>query len=189
MGGCMRAGVMAVAAMAIATMGAGSAQAKDAAPCDKDLICASDPTTVAAAMMKAGYQALISRDATGDPMIDSAAAGYTFTVYFYGCEKAVQCDSIQLYTSFKNDGRDAAFANQWNAIKRFAQMSITKTGSVEVRYDLATIGGVNRKNFGDVLDWWSAMLGEVGKYYDANSAAAGKPGAAAPASIKPVTKN
>ncbi|KQM65970.1 hypothetical protein ASE75_05755 [Sphingomonas sp. Leaf17] len=173
--------------MVMAGMAAGPAQAKDVVPCEKDMICASDPTSVAAAMMKAGYQALISKDATGDPMIESAAAGYTFTVYFYGCEKAVQCDSIQLYASFKSDGRDAAFANQWNMNKRFMQMSISKSGSVEVRYDLATIGGVNRKNFGDVLDWWSAMLGELGKYFDANPVAA-KAGAAAPSPGKTAPK-
>ena len=59
------------------------------------------------------------------------------------------------------------------------QMSISKTGTVEVRYDLATIGGVNRKNFGDVMDWWSAMLGAVGKYYDENPLPGAKPAVAA----------
>lgn len=167
-----------MAAALVAAVWAGPAAAKDASPCEKDLICASDPTTVAAAMMKAGYQALISKDGAGDPMIESAAAGYTFTVYFYGCETSVRCDSVQFYTSFKNEGRDAAFANLWNANKRFTQMSIAKNGTVEVRYDLATIGGINRKNFGDVMDWWSSMLGEVGKFYDANPLQGAKPAVA-----------
>ena len=31
--------------------------------------------------------------------------------------------------------------------------------------DVSTIGGLNLKNFADVIDWWSVMLGELNKFF------------------------
>lgn len=165
-----------IVAAAFAAMLAVPATAKDAEPCGKDLICASDPTTVAAQMMRSGYQAMIGKDNQGDPKIDSAASGYKFGVYFYGCEANKACDSLQLYASFDADpARDAAFANKWNETKRFTQMAIDKDGDVRLTYDVATIGGLTRKNFGDVLDWWTSMLGTFEKFSNENPATGVKP--------------
>jgi hypothetical protein len=166
--------------VAAALSAAAPAAAKDEVPCGKDLVCASAPATVGAGLMRAGYQGLIDKDKGGDPMVESAASGYKFTVYFYGCEKNVACDSLQFYAGFKNDsGRDLAFVNKWNAGKRFSQMSLDKDGDIEFRYDVTTMGGLTQKNFGDVVDWWATMLGELGKFFDAN------PGAEAKAPAKP----
>jgi len=162
------------------------ALAKDPDPCGKDLVCASAPTTVAAAMMRAGYQALVEQDDLGDPKINSAANGYKFQVLFYGCEAHKACDSIQFYVGFTPDPvRDAAYANEWNARKRFSQMSVDKEGGPRVTYDLATIGGLTQKNFADVLDWWTTLLAETGKFSDEHPAAPATP---APAKAAPAPK-
>lgn len=147
-------------AAALLCMGA-PALAKDEEPCGKDMVCASAPATIAAEMMRAGYQALVDKDKLGDPMIESAAAGYKFQVLFYGCEKKAACDSIQFYAGFENDaGYDLAFVNGWNGAKRFSQLSIDKDGDLVLRHDVTTLGGLTRRNFADELDWWATMLGE-----------------------------
>lgn len=155
----------AIAGMILA-LGASGAQATDKEPCAPNMVCASAPATVGAALIKAGYQGLVSKAKDGDPQIESAAAGYKFWVDFYGCDKNVQCDSLQFYAAFEGGpARDAAFANDWNSTKRFAQLSIRKKdGMIELRYDVTTAGGLNAANFADVIDWWATMLGGFDKF-------------------------
>lgn len=151
---------MAVAAPAVAA---------DNAACGAGMVCASNPQTIVAALQKAGYTAELTKDDTGDPMINSAASGYKFSVMFYGCEKAAKCDSVQFQASFDaNDSVTADYVNKWNRDKRFMQASVNDEKEMQLRYDVATIGGVNATNFKDVLDWWSAMLGEYSKYAGEN---------------------
>jgi hypothetical protein len=35
-----------------------------------------------------------------------------------------------------------------------------------LRYDVTTVGGLNRRNFADALDWWNVMLGEFATFVD-----------------------
>ena len=42
---------------------------------------------------------LSTNEADGDPMIESAANGYKFTVHFYDCKDHADCTSIQFRTS------------------------------------------------------------------------------------------
>lgn len=148
------------------------ALAADKVPCPAGLICASAPATVGGAMMKAGYQGLVVKDDLGDPKIESAAAGYKFSIFFYGCDKHAACDSLQFYASFDGDeGRGAEFANKWNVEKRFAQMSVRADHRIELRYDVSTAGGLNGANFADVVDWWATMLGSVDKFFTAHPSA------------------
>jgi hypothetical protein len=37
---------------------------------------------------------------------------------------------------------------------------------LSVNYDLSTIGGLNQKNFADVVEWWASMLGQLHKFFD-----------------------
>ncbi|MBB3980567.1 hypothetical protein GGR44_000198 [Sphingobium fontiphilum] len=150
--------------------------AEDTTPCPKGLICASAPQSVADAMMVAGYRAKMSTDDLGDPKISSAAAGYDFSIFFYGCKEHVRCDSLQFNITFTDDGKNTiALANDWNKKKWFAQMALLDDKRLEVRYDLATIGGVNQANFADVMAWWETTLGGLNAYFKEQDAAA-KPG-------------
>jgi hypothetical protein len=154
---------------ATAVLLAAPATAKDPDTCPADMVCASRPGSVAGAMMRAGYQAEIGKDKQGDPNINSAASGYKFEVLFYGCEKAVGCDSLQFYASFANDDRhDVAVANKWNSTKRFGQLAVLENGGLMLTRDLSTMGGLNAKHFTDEMDWWSATLGEFSRFLDAN---------------------
>lgn len=148
--------------------------AADTEPCEENLVCASSPQTVVQALQAAGYKAALGKSKmTGNPMIESAASGYNFTIFFYECEQAKNCGSLQFQLSFENDGSNTPeLANKWNKDKRFAQMSVWDDQSLALAYDVTTVGGLNQKNFADVIDWWAVMLGEAAKFFKDNPAPA-----------------
>jgi hypothetical protein len=143
------------------------ALAVDPDPCGANMVCASNPQTIVDALQSAGYKAKLGKsDTTGNPRIESAASGYNFNVYFYECEKNAKCGSIQFLITFADDGTNTAeLANKWNNAKRFLQMSVDDDKSLAVSMDVSTLGGLNQKNFADVIDWWSVMLGELAKFF------------------------
>ncbi|WP_176595769.1 MULTISPECIES: YbjN domain-containing protein [Sphingobium] len=148
--------------------------AADTEPCGANLVCASDPQSVVQALQAEGYKAALGKSSqTGNPKIESAASGYNYTIYFYECEQGRQCGSLQFQVSFEDDGGNTPeLANKWNKDKRFAQMSVWDDRSLALAYDVTTVGGLNRKNFADVVDWWAVMLGEAGKFFKDNPAPA-----------------
>jgi hypothetical protein len=148
-----------------------AAMAADKDPCAASMVCASAPQTVVSALQAAGYKAVLKKSTnTGNPMIESAAAGYDFRVYFYECEANKACGSLQFRTDFADDGgNSAALANLWNKEKRFSQMSFdAEDKSLSFSYDVTTVGGLNQKNFADVIDWWATMLGQLGAFFKAH---------------------
>ncbi len=156
-----------LAAMAAALLAA-SAQAADKEPCAPGLVCASAPQTVVDALQKGGYKAVLTKsDTTGNPMIDSAASGYNYNIFFYECEEKKNCASLQFSIAFAGeDANTPELANNWNKKMRFMQMSVDEHKVLSVSYDLSTIGGLNQKNFADVAEWWAYMLGELHKFFD-----------------------
>ena len=115
---------------------------------------------------KGGYQAKLDKDKTGDPMISSAASGYNYDIWFYGCDKNTDCDSLQFQISFlKDDTNTVDLANVWNKAKRFGQANIDDKGRFVVSFDVTTIGGLTPKNFEDVVAWWSGTLANLDKFW------------------------
>ena len=53
------------------------ASAQDKASCGAGMVCASKPETVMAAMEKAGFKPKLSKDNSGDPMIESDEAAWS----------------------------------------------------------------------------------------------------------------
>ncbi|MBT2185748.1 YbjN domain-containing protein [Sphingobium nicotianae] len=154
-----------VLAAGLATASAGAA---DTEPCAKAMVCASSPQTVVDALQAAGYKGVLSKSKSGNPMIESAASGYKFWIYFYECEKGAACASIQFNITFNDDdgANSAELANLWNKDKRFSQMSFDPSDrSLSFSYDVTTLGGLNQKNFADVIDWWATMLGQLGRFF------------------------
>ncbi len=156
-----------LAALAVASLlASGAARAEDSAPCGGGMVCASNPQTVVAALQEAGLQAKLGKDGTGDPMIESAAAGYNFTVFFYGCSANRNCDSMQFRVNFKADPTNTfAQANRWNSAKRFLSLSVGKDQGMAAFHDVTTVGGISQANFADVLVWWSTMLGQLSTFF------------------------
>lgn len=154
---------------AAALLATAPALASDTAPCEKGLICASDPATVVLALQETGYKAKLDKDSGGDPMVSSSASGYDFDIMFYGCKDHKQCDSLQMRVSFAKDGANTfELANKWNSDKRFSQAYVNDKGSFVVDYDVTTAGGLTKANFADVVDWWSVTLGNLKTFFAEN---------------------
>ncbi|MBO9581263.1 MAG: YbjN domain-containing protein [Sphingobium sp.] len=156
--------------MLSAAMLASGVQAADTEPCAKDMVCASAPETVVKALQDAGYKALLSKsETTGNPMIESSANGYNYNIFFYECEERKSCASLLFGISFTaEDSNTPQLANEWNKKMRFMQMAVDDDKVLHVNYDITTKGGLNQKNFADVVDWWSSMLAELRKFFDAH---------------------
>ncbi|WP_336971739.1 YbjN domain-containing protein [Sphingobium aromaticiconvertens] len=163
--------LIAMATVGLSGMVSGTALANDGDPCGAKMVCASSPQSVVEAIKEAGYKAVLSKSkTTGNPMIESAANGYDYSLFFYECEEAKQCGSLQFMISFADDGTNTPeLANLWNKEKRFSQMAVTDDKSLAFSYDISTIGGLNQKNFADVVDWWALMLGEVSQFFKAQA--------------------
>lgn len=83
------------------------------AACPANMVCASEPQTVVAALTTAGYKAKLGKDSTGDPTIESAASGYDFDVMFYGCKQGKDCVSLQFRAGWKaDDAHTPEYANK-----------------------------------------------------------------------------
>ncbi|MCX7865404.1 MAG: YbjN domain-containing protein [Novosphingobium sp.] len=159
----------ATAVFVLALVAHGPAEAAGA--CPAGTICAADPAGVAAAMQAEGYRARLGKAKDGDPMIESAAAGYDYTVQFYQCNDGRNCQSLQFLILFKDDGTNTPeLANRWNKQKRFTQMAARDDGSLSLSYDVTTVGGLTRENFADVLDWWSVMLSQLPRFFSQEGA-------------------
>ena len=164
---------MTFSAAAICALLVSSSPALAAGGCPEGLVCASRPAELASALSDIGYKAVLRKsDVDGDPLIDSAASGYKYIIYFYGCEKSLNCASVQFRVNFAQDGgNSAALANKWNLKKRFSTMSFDPSdGALAISYDVTTTGGLTHANFADVVDWWQTMMGEANKFFKDNQA-------------------
>lgn len=145
------------------------AHAEDKSACGSGMVCASAPQTVVAALQEAGYKAKLEKDKLGDPSVASSASGYTFDIYFYGCEKNTACTSLQFLASFEaQDHYTPALANSWNEENRLIRMSVNDKKALYLRYDVTTVGGLSGENFADIVNWWAVMLGEFDNFEKAN---------------------
>ena len=144
----------------------GAAPAQDRDACGPGLVCASNPDTVMRAMEKARLKPSKAVDSDGDPMLESGEGSYPFTVYFYGCEQHRNCDSLRFEVVFRKEADNTPeLVNKWNASQRFLQAAVKPDGRLVVAYDVATIGGLNERNFADVIDWWKSQLGELADFF------------------------
>lgn len=143
------------------------AAAEDKAPCAANMVCASAPATVVAAIAKADLAPKLTTDDEGDPMIEVQGGPYNASVFFYGCTAHAKCDSLRFEASFEKAPENTQeLANTWNAKKRFLQAFVRANGEFVVAYDIATIGGLNATNFADVLAWWDNQLNELATFFE-----------------------
>lgn len=122
-------------------------------------ITAQAPDSVAKALQDAGFKAERGKDNGGDPMITSASSGKTFVILFFGCEKNLNCTSIQFYTGFRGVKVDLQKINAWNEDKRFGRAAIDGEGDPVVRMDVnLDLGGISAPLFKDHIDVWTVVM-------------------------------
>lgn len=121
-----------------------------AAQADDGMVTAKKPAGMVIAMLNAGYDAELTTDDVGDPLINSQVAGYPLQIFFYDCDEDThtECGSIQLVAGFDR-------AKPWTAeaaIKisndyRFAAVALDDEGDPYLRWDIVTDEGISTRVF------------------------------------------
>ena len=115
---------------------------------------------VAGVLQDKGYRAEITTDSAGDPLIDSAADGTKFSVYFYGCEgEEPRCNAIQFMAAFDlEEGLSLEQINLWNREHRFGRGYLDDENDPFVEMDLDVEYGFTTEALANNLDTWVAVL-------------------------------
>jgi hypothetical protein len=121
---------------------------------------------VASWLQKAGYKAVLSKDESGDPLIDSAADGHNFKVYFYDC-KAARCKALQFSAGFDlKAGLTLEKANEWNRKNRYLKVYLDDDKDPYVQYDVNVNAGRTVSGLDDDFAVWTSMLGTFATFID-----------------------
>jgi len=157
----MKVQLIALAAAMAAALSVSAAQAQSI---DEDGMTGPE---VAAWLQKAGYKAELSKDETGDPLIDSAAEGAKFKIYFYDCNPAKRCKALQFSAGFDlKEGLKLEQANTWNRKNRYLKAYLDDDGDPYVQYDINVNAGRTISGLDDDFGVWTGMLGDFTDYID-----------------------
>jgi hypothetical protein len=145
---------MAAAAALLATAFAAAATAET-------LVSAANPATLVSIIQALGFQAQLDKDNVGDPLIRSSSSGVNFNIYFYGCKKNKQCQSLQFIAGYDlGEGTTLQALNEWNTEKRFASAYLDDEDDPFLQLDVNTEGGITQENFEKTFDLWQSLKGE-----------------------------
>ena len=127
------------------------------------LLAGDDIDAMVEIMLDEGFRARRDVDGYGAPMIESAASGHTFYVYFYGCDEGgANCVSMQFKAGFDmQDGTTAEHLNEWNAAKRYASAYMDDEDDPFIDYDIVLgPSGISLDAFKRSLYTWERAVGE-----------------------------
>lgn len=120
----------------------------------------ADAEQIASVLRDAGYKAELRTDDEGDPYISSGSGGYSFAMFFYGCEAGRNCKSVQYYAGFDTQRRpDLEKMNEYARTKRWGRIYVDNSGdpAIEMDIDLED-GGMPPALFADNLEFWEAAM-------------------------------
>ncbi|MFN3988972.1 MAG: YbjN domain-containing protein [Erythrobacter sp.] len=127
--------------LAAGLMLAGAAAPVAAAQGAGDIVSASEPAGLVLALMNAGYDAELTRDSTGDPMIRVTTEGYPINLIFFGCSPETNdgCDSLQFVTGLdRPDAWSAEAALKITREYRFIAVQLDNEGDPFFTWDVVT---------------------------------------------------
>ena len=130
-----------------------------ATPCLAQNVSA-DAAKLVTVLQVAGYQADLSKDSTGDPMINSSTSGSKFVVLFYNCTNHADCTTIQFQTAWAMKVKPTLTSmNEWNRKHRFARAYIDDEGDPGIMMDVnLDKGGMSPELFRDNLGVWFSIV-------------------------------
>jgi Putative bacterial sensory transduction regulator len=129
------------------------------------MVSATNPQGIVAALQNAGYKASLSKDSGGDPMIESTSSGSKFSIFFFGCTKNSDCRTIQFFAGYSDRKPSLSQMNDWNSKKRFARAYIADSGNARIEMDVdLDDGGMSAKLFEDNLEFWVAVMAAFEKH-------------------------
>ncbi|MEZ5937757.1 MAG: YbjN domain-containing protein [Hyphomonadaceae bacterium] len=125
---------------------------------DGGIFDASDPPAIVRFMQQLGYQAQLSSEANGSPVILGRISRSDYTIQFYECENGRFCNSVQLMAA-----SPAPFflsleqLNGFNARWRYVRATLVDD-KVRLQMDVNVDAGVTADNLRDTLDIWRRLL-------------------------------
>jgi len=133
----------------------------EVAMAETTLVSAANPAALVSIIQALGFQAQLDKDNVGDPLIRSSSSGVNFNIYFYGCKKNKQCQSLQFLAGYDlGDGTTPQALNEWNKGKRFASAYLDDEDDPFLQMDLNTEGGMTPENFEKTFGLWQSLKGE-----------------------------
>jgi len=119
-------------------------------------ISAGDPDGLLTHLTSEGIQAQLTKDDYGDPKINVRQGGTVFSIYFYGCQDALACTSLQFFVGYRTDGAwTIDQANAWNKERRYTRAYISEEGSARLEMDLLSgTGGISVPGFAEHYVMW-----------------------------------
>jgi len=118
---------------------------------------------VSSVFQEKGFQAELTKDSSGNPLIRSSSGGVKFAVFFYGCNDAKRCDSIQFAAGFGTKGVSAEKMAEWNRSKRFGRAYQDDDHDPWVEMDMDMKHGATSEALASDLDRWTIVLGQFAK--------------------------
>ncbi|MEM7470205.1 MAG: YbjN domain-containing protein [Pseudomonadota bacterium] len=132
-----------------------------------DTISSTDPSSVVTALQDLGYRAKLETNDEGRPVIRSAAAGSSFSIYFYACNNDKNCKDIMFFTWFETETPLSLEAiNSWNANKLTGKAYIDDDGDATIEFLLAGVQDVSELDFKQIMYRWDQALGEFIDFID-----------------------
>ena len=126
---------------------------------------AQNPSSVVRALQNGGYKAVLTKDSTGDPKIESSSSGAKFIINFYGCTRNVECRTLTFYAGWTSSSTSMSQMNDWNKTKRFSRGYIDKDGDPVMEFDLdLDDGGMSEQLFIDNVEFWEISMGNFKKH-------------------------
>ena len=122
---------------------------------------------VAASMKGKGFQAEVTTDKDGDPLVKSVYEGTKFSVYFYECSPKQRCKSIQYAAGFSMKGGISALkVEEWNRKKRFGRVYQDSESDPWIEMDMDMEHGATTEAMANNLDRWLVVIREFRKFID-----------------------
>jgi Putative bacterial sensory transduction regulator len=131
------------------------------------MVDATSPEALVGLLQQAGYRASLTEDNVGDPMIESSAAGVDFSIYFYGCTNAKNCQSLQFSSGYDLErGTSFQAMNDWNSTQRFGYAYLDNESDPFVNMDVNMAYGISTDGFFDTLAIWEQVLSDFHTHID-----------------------
>jgi len=119
---------------------------------------------VARVLQAKGFQAEITTDKQGDPLVRSNSGGAKFAVYFYECGGKARCTSIQFSAGFSGTGLTPDKVADWNRTKRFGRVYLDKDRDPWIEMDVDLERGATTEAIVNELERRTSVMGSFMRY-------------------------
>ena len=123
------------------------------------MVFAERPETIVRYLQNEGYRALLETDEDDRQYISSGINGWKYDIYFLDCDDDGKCHSLQFVMGFDlPEGTTLKAVNDFNWNYAVGNVSVDEDKDPWLEWVVSTRGGLSKKNFTDVIEWWGAAV-------------------------------